>query len=469
MLNDENISEIKTKIGRLSALNEQFLDHIIDSDQLSELKIDSQVNNPYLKAFIPYEINAWPQFISAENINKLEQCVSSVPRLLQKLITSIASNYPEWMTENFYIDADSVRRSFEHNVLGQMFCRFDIIHSEDKFKVLELNISSSLGGWDVRYYDKIVKEQPPVKSFLTDNQSEVFCRDPLNNMVKCLVDTAQSEGMLDTNECFELAVCVNESLFSSPVRDFLHSNLENLAKNADIDMKFNFIYKLDDLGFIDNKVFKDEKKIHGVIFPNRHWSKNSVQFDKELMNAFLSGNLLLPENPASIVMGDKRWLGLLWKMQDSAIFDQHEKELIEEYVPWGESIDTPFSRAEGDIAQPEYLTKNKDNLVLKPGRGSQGEGVILGKETNSASWQAILEDQNRLIGNLVQEFVQPNELLGLGTQGISVFNPILGAFSFGNKYSGVWIRMTEQGDGLVINSAQGAQEAIVYEEVAIAQ
>jgi hypothetical protein len=90
------------------------------------------------------------------------------------------------------------------------------------------------------------------------------------------------------------------------------------------------------------------------------------------------------------------------------LFSAREVAALKEGVPWtrvlwarktegpaGESIDLP-----------SYARREKDRLLIKPNRGSGGEGILLGREATASRWQAMIERAIRERGRwVVQERV----------------------------------------------------------------
>jgi len=95
--------------------------------------------------------------------------------------------------------------------------------------------------------------------------------------------------------------------------------------------------------------------------------------------------------------------------------------------------------------------------------GYQGEEVILGRNCSAEEWQAAFETAFEDGEWLVQEFLTALSFLGMGPDGeIAPHLLIWGFFSFGEKFSGGFIRAQKQASGSgVVNSASGAIESIM--------
>lgn len=87
-------------------------------------------------------------------------------------------------------------------------------------------------------------------------------------------------------------------------------------------------------------------------------------------------------------------------------FPAREFRLLNACVPWTRVL---WERKTGGpagerIDLPRFARTEKERLLLKPNRGSGGEGILLGRETNPARWERALERALREPGRwVVQE------------------------------------------------------------------
>ncbi len=89
-------------------------------------------------------------------------------------------------------------------------------------------------------------------------------------------------------------------------------------------------------------------------------------------------------------------------------FSAREVAILKECVPWTRVLWA--RKTEGPAGEPidlpGYVRRGKDRLLIKPNRGSGGEGVLLGQEATPSEWDAMLERAIREKGRwVVQERV----------------------------------------------------------------
>ncbi len=112
-----------------------------------------------------------------------------------------------------------------------------------------------------------------------------------------------------------------------------------------------------------------------------------------------------------------------------------------------------------------FLKTQKDQLIIKDARGSQGENVFVGAKCSEEQWQHAIDMASKEGEWLIQEHCDSLPFTGqCDSYGLSNFDYIWGLFGFGDTYGGANIRMKQRiaSDG-VINLATGAMEAIVLE------
>jgi hypothetical protein len=74
------------------------------------------------------------------------------------------------------------------------------------------------------------------------------------------------------------------------------------------------------------------------------------------------------------------------------LFSPEERRAIAEFIPWTRLVTerkTYFNDQEIDLLP--YLSRNKDEFVLKPNDEYGGKGIVLGWETESSQWEAALQ------------------------------------------------------------------------------
>ncbi len=186
----------------------------------------------------------------------------------------------------------------------------------------------------------------------------------------------------------------------------------------------------------------------------------------DLYRASLRELVYWPGNPFIGVIGDKRSLAILYKHRNAPVFDEAERRLIDEHVPWSAPIvkhDVEYRGAACDLEQ--LLLAEREHMVVKVARGQRGDDVYVGRFQTPEQWRAVVARAFAEGAWLAQEYCASLPFYGQsGTEGYAEHDVIWGVFGFGLEYGGCWLRLMlkDMGNG-IINSDKGAQETIVYE------
>jgi glutathionylspermidine synthase len=236
------------------------------------------------------------------------------------------------------------------------------------------------------------------------------------------------------------------------------SILNSISESQNSNINFVYIQSVDEITYDNDKGYIEGRLIHGITFPTRTWTKTDRKFTEEILNLWWCNNIILPENPVSITMGDKRVLSQLWQEKNNVGYSEGELEAIEKFVP------ASYLLMSCDITIQEII-KKKDSFVMKPGIGLQGEQVLVGKYVSHSHWKDMISSEYDKPDFLLQQYESSISLAADSAGKINYYKGVWGAFSFGLEYSGVWIRMSMENLEFkgVINSALGATESIVFE------
>ena len=153
----------------------------------------------------------------------------------------------------------------------------------------------------------------------------------------------------------------------------------------------------------------------------------------------------------TLLLSNKIVLGWLW--EDAGQLPEPDGAFIRRHVPWTARAQT--------ISLSEALA-GQDRLVLKPGGGYGGTGVVVGQAVPASTWRRELDQARAQGGHVLQEYVagdtitlsfthrETGEVRGAGVRFI------LGPFVFGGQAAGMLVRHSAPGTGAVLNAMRGA-------------
>jgi hypothetical protein len=94
----------------------------------------------------------------------------------------------------------------------------------------------------------------------------------------------------------------------------------------------------------------------------------------------------------SKILHKKASLAVLSDETNAHFFTADERAAIERYIPWTRVLEERHTVYEGKrVDLLPFLAKNKDEFVIKPNDEYGGKGVVLGWETASDEWEAVLK------------------------------------------------------------------------------
>jgi len=421
---------------------------------------------PNLFKTYSYTVCSWPVIIDTKTSNEIADLSVNIPRLLRKIPKLYFDNNLDKLADYYFegnkMKAECALICCNKNI--ESSCRLDLTFTDDGFKVLEANIGTSIGGWQIQSFEKIIRKYHPqlhdektAKNFNTHNS--------LANYMKFLVDQIL-ERVADLENEINLYVGIGHT----------EQNI-SLSKNLGFfDVLFKaelhrrglrgqvFSGALSRLKLRNNKLFlNDLKIISGVII----WdSEQTAPID--LFRAFVTDAIYSPDHYGIMIYTDKRNLGILRTLAEQQKFDKTDNELIMKSIPWTSELkDKKVIYKNAPISLVELLKKRREDFVIKAAISHQGKDVYIGKFTTQQTWEEIIAKTLTKGQFVAQEFMDSINFNAPNAN--NEWTPhklIWGAFGFGKYHGGVWVRMLEVGKGGgVINSARGAVEAIVFESV----
>jgi Glutathionylspermidine synthase preATP-grasp len=157
------------------------------------------------------------------------------------------------------------------------------------------------------------------------------------------------------------------------------------------------------------------------------------------------------------VANNKKLFALLQDPRFAYLVEERERRVIDETIPWTRVLRpgrTSYGEWVVDLLQ--FVSDNRERLVLKPASDYGGHGVSLGMETDQSRWDALIEEHVEDGDFVVQEYVPvPEEMFPTVEDGhvqmrLKRFN--INPFGIGGRYAGMITRISDQA---VINVTAG--------------
>jgi len=177
----------------------------------------------------------------------------------------------------------------------------------------------------------------------------------------------------------------------------------------------------------------------------------------DLTAAYRDGRVCLVNPPRARVANNKKLMALLDDSRFSHLVERREAEVIAAAVPWTRIV-RPGRVGYGQwtVDLLDFISHNRQRLVLKPASEYGGHDVWLGMETEQDRWDRIVVEHAELGDFIVQEYVPvPEEMFPTVEDGhvqmrLKRFN--INPFGIGGRYAGMITRIS---DRAVINVSAG--------------
>ena len=154
---------------------------------------------------------------------------------------------------------------------------------------------------------------------------------------------------------------------------------------------------------------------------------------------------------ATRLLGNKIVLSWLW--EDISGLSGPDGEFVRRHIPWSAPAQT--------VPPPEALARQA-TLVLKPGHGYGGTGVVIGPAVPPEAWRQALDSAAAQGPHILQEFTDGDRVRlsfthgGTGEKRTASVRFNLGPFIFGGQTAAVLVRHGTPDAGPVLNLARGA-------------
>jgi glutathionylspermidine synthase len=177
----------------------------------------------------------------------------------------------------------------------------------------------------------------------------------------------------------------------------------------------------------------------------------------DLLAAMRDGRVCAVNPVRSRVANNKKLFALLADPRFAHLVESQEADVIRATIPWTRIL-RPGRVTYGDwvVDLLQFVSDNRERLVLKPASDYGGHGVSLGTETDASTWDALIEEHADRGDFVVQEYIPvPEEMFPTVEDGhiqmrLKRFN--INPFGLGGRYAGMITRISDQA---VINVSAG--------------
>jgi hypothetical protein len=338
--------------------------------------------------------------------------------------------------------------------------RFDAYRDEQGFRVMELNMSSAIGGVDVPRMNQAMLEFPFMEKFVTDNNLGY------KNMMAEVIEMMSVEHNVPMQPRPVVAFCDFPATWPS-LESHIRSNVP-IFEQVGVDP---IPCHIGELRLEDDGIWHGDRRIDAIY------------------RLFVMEDLLTPDGPALIepvlqaaerghvalftpmdteLYSSKGSLALLSDEANRHLFSPEELATLDRFIPWTRMVRRgPVTVAGRTVPLEEYAMSSRQELILKPTLLHGGAGVVPGWEVEPEEWQRLLEDaydEPFILQHRVRPRAEPfPKADGSGFEDmVLLWGTFLGAHT---GFGGATVRGTTNLDVGVLNLPTGAIGGCCFHEL----
>ncbi|HTZ42540.1 MAG TPA: hypothetical protein VMB79_01655 [Jatrophihabitans sp.] len=337
--------------------------------------------------------------------------------------------------------------------------RADVFHDGTRFRLLEYNVGSELGGMEVGQLNRSFLAQPAFRAF-SDEHGLTF-HDPIVGLVETFRQQAKEigvdnpvVGLVDGNGVLagyeHLYGAIQENVGQHGIEMHVGELHEVRCEGDEVYLREHRIDLMQRF-FITLEIADDEASL--------------AAYDR-LLAAHDRGRFRMVTTLEGHLYTSKATLGLLHEPTFAALLTDAERDLVRRLVPWTRVL-SPRGDFRSEAEQAELIERcrrDRESLVIKPGIGYGGFGTVIGSDATPQEWEQTLTDSAGTDW-VVQERVasRPEPVVNPETGEVEDWIANWGVFVDESGYNGAFIRALKPADGSIVAYANpGTRGACVF-------
>ncbi len=329
----------------------------------------------------------------------------------------------------------------------ERYSRADAYHDGTRFRLLEFNVGSELGGIDAAQMNRAFLDIPAFAEFA--RREQLAYRDTALVLAGELRRAARRVGSRG-----EPVVALIEG--PGGLREHAHvfAAIEEAMQRYGISL---LLGEVQQLSMRRGKLTLDGVELDVLL---RYFTaeqllqcySSGAEVMQMIADAHAEGGTALFTSLECGLVESKANLALLHDPRHRACFRAKELELIDRIVPWTRTVGTGAGAGASDrAALIEHCRERRESLILKRGVGCGGAGALLGRELTDSEWSDAL---HAIAGEdyVAQEVVvpAPERVVDQASGEIELWQANWGIFANDEGYAGAFVRALRARDGAII-------------------
>ena len=457
----EMTPEIRASHQAMSGLGLEFLQHMADSPQWHKPLAELIELPPGRARENADTLMTWPPLFSPEAYRHMDEVLASLQRLNQSLPYRLFEADPKKLLAAYPFPDEAAAAALvtEPDGSAGRISRSDLVWTAEGWKLLEINSSPLVAGFDLAQVSQALLAHPMITSFLEPRglKARTPATDQLyfSHMVE---ETLKFTAGMD--DVLNLGIWWQDVPQPGPVADEINQQFSQQLGQVrpGLSGKQLMFSDPDQLEQRGEDLYLAGHRLH-VLFRLPYF-----EADQRVVRAFKQRRLQWFGHPMDMFLSDKRNLALLSAhADDPGLFTAEERELIHRHVPWSRRLVPGPSTRQGETIPSlvDYVLARREQMLIKPFIGHAGRDVHAGVSTEPEEWRRMVEEAAARGDVLVQELVESRPFLWhYRDQGIVECRAVWGVFRFGDRDGGAIMRILpmERPPG-VLNAFHGAVAA----------
>jgi hypothetical protein len=336
--------------------------------------------------------------------------------------------------------------------------RADIYRDEAGFRVMELNMSSALGGVDNMALNRAMLRLPFIAEFVERNNLTYT-----DTMVE-VVETIFAECKVPSGSRPVIALCDWPASFET-----LEPQLRQNVAVFDALGCDALPCHIGQLELRDDSIWLADKQIdviYRIFLMEDLLDPAGPALIEPVLRAAERGNVAIFSPMDAELYSTKGALALLSDEANRQLFTAAELASIDRLLPWTRMVRPgPVTVAGRQVQLADYAISERTELILKPTLLHGGTGVVPGWQTDPAEWQGLIADamdEPFVLQKRIHPWTEPYPKAD--GSGMEDWVVLWGAFLGARGYAGMLVRGTPDADAGVLNMATGALGGCCFQE-----
>ncbi|MEA3234653.1 circularly permuted type 2 ATP-grasp protein [Pseudomonas mosselii] len=358
--------------------------------------------------------------------------VSRVLRLLVALPDRLGKSHLDYALEHLRLRNEAARIVLcqEKPLSEDTFARADLVRRDGEWKLLEMNVGSTVGGMFYTSLPRLAGFPQPHDALKTwaEIMKQNYCEDVRHIAI------------------------VEDVTVMDALRPQFSVLAEELSEHVGVACS---IVTADELWLEDGVLTSSRGRVDCIyrFFNEKDVLRSPDQYFP-LMNALANDSVSMPMGFATQLLSNKGALALLHELVQTPLLNDEEKALVTSVVPYTCHV------TQDNIHR---LLDEPERWVVKPTDSACGQGVRYGGELTESEWCGYLEKITSTPGEtyIAQEFCKAEcapTVFSLSDGGniTEAASVVWGVYVYGDRYLGTLVRAKPRQDTIVINHASGA-------------